>query len=515
MGTPISFILDHVVVRRRRRGGLLSRLVPDGIASRARLARLQIGPATMAPAEIGPAAVAPAAAAPVNPAASPAADAVGRRSVWLPDGDDAPAPVALRDDADLPEPVALRDEADPPEHVAYVNGDGAPELVALPETEPGRAPLPPDEPAPIGPDDVPSARTTTSKWLPEELPPIAPEPEAAAARALHGDRPAPVLDTAHITRAVDAYCGELLGPAAGAEAAETIISRVHSASARSAATFDELLRLTRKTAAAYALAPGGWQGLVPADPESECRATPARIAARDSGGLSAATRVEFDAHLDHCLGCRAIELRVARAERAFVATLEDTSENDRDAGPSEAPAAAERPRRRAFFGSGQALLAVGACAAIAVAAVVLLLSGGHSPSAVQAAATSTPAPVSTRGVKPRAKTAAHHARAHRHRARTPARHARPRSKRHARPVRAGTSSAPAGSSVPSSGGGSSPSPAVGSGSPGASSSGSTGSSGASSSGGSSVSVSQQGSSLPAQSAPTQGIGSGGSSGSQH
>ncbi len=368
-----------------------------------------------------------------------------------------------------------------------------------------------------------------SPWVPEPATPARPEP-AAAGVSLSSRQPA------QLERAVGAYCNELLEPRLTAEATDTILSRFSVISSASDATAQELLRLTRKTAADYALAPGAWRGLTASARREECRATPARIAARDGNTLAPAARADLDAHLDECLSCQAIELRLKRAERAFTTTLttgaldEDTSDAASGTGAGASVTAGRSAVWRVLGRRGTRttpgwLKVAGAAGMLgALVALAGLLGAGGSnkqpTTVVQASATTRPRPATSTIVHHRARAvrrrpARHHGRTHK-----PAKHARPRSAGSG--ASAGVPSASAGPSAVSTAPASTAAPAAAAPAPArAVSSGSTGAGGSSSpAGGSSsgtgpVSVTQQGSGLPAQSAPTQGIGSGGSSGSQH
>ncbi len=201
-----------------------------------------------------------------------------------------------------------------------------------------------DAPAATTPRDE---RPEQSPWLPDVVEP--------AGSSLSETKFA-ALDPKRLERAVSAYCNELLDSRPTAEATETILSRFNAVADGSRATADELLRLTRKTATDYARAPDAWRGLTSAVRREECRATPARIAARDGNTLAAAARAELDAHLDRCLSCQAIDLRLQCAGRAFATTLEATTEDDPHAAAAEqasasgAAAVAGRTRRRRLRG---------------------------------------------------------------------------------------------------------------------------------------------------------------------
>lgn len=412
----------------------------------------------------------------------------------------------------------------------------------------------PDEPAPIAPEVDGPVDQQAAKWLPEGVTQLAERaapaattptdersepspwlPEAAPPAGSHSLSPTAfaALDPKQLGCTVSAYCNELLDSRLTTEATETILSRFNAVADGPRATAGELLRLTRKTATDYARAPDAWRGLTLAARREECRGIPARIAARDGNTLAPAARADLDAHLDRCLGCQAIELRLKRAERAFTTTLKATAQGDPQAAAAEPAAAAgaaalagptRRHRLRRLPGWLRLAGAAGMLAALAALAVLLGTagSGKHATTAVPASASTQPSPATSTTVHHRATAVKHRAARHHGRTHRPAKHARPRSAGNgastpvastsggssAVPTAPPSTAAPA-VAVPR------PAPAAGSGSTGGG--GSSGSAGGSSSGSSSgsVSVTQQGSGLPAQSAPTQGIGSGGSSGSQH
>ncbi|HWC87400.1 MAG TPA: hypothetical protein VG388_12745 [Solirubrobacteraceae bacterium] len=75
-----------------------------------------------------------------------------------------------------------------------------------------------------------------------------------------------------------------------------------------------------ETAADTALPPGS-RGHFAGKHKDECAATPTRLAALFSGELFPDVREELLSHLETCLACRALELKMRRAERAFATTV--------------------------------------------------------------------------------------------------------------------------------------------------------------------------------------------------
>jgi len=173
---------------------------------------------------------------------------------------------------------------------------------------------------------------------PREPRPIAREPRSAsreprsatrepAVAATHGDHEvAPVavgaliaeLDLARVEPTVRAYCLELCGnrrsERAVAATLEALEHGVHSNTVRE----DELLRITRRTAAEHA--PGYVpRGRSAGKRDRECAATPKRLAARDNGEIEAGEGRALERHLHGCLACQATLVKIRRAELAFTA----------------------------------------------------------------------------------------------------------------------------------------------------------------------------------------------------
>jgi hypothetical protein len=338
---------------------------------------------------------------------------------------------------------------------------------------------------------------------------------APAADATLGDAE---LDPSRAKAAMRAYCRELCGPVASTRAVVESLAAVGMGSVSSIVREDELLRMTRLASAKHVSV--GVRARA-----GECSENPARLAALANGELDAAEQRELERHLEECLRCQAIEIKLDRAERAFSVMAGVAGEIDPHSGPppgpgrpsatprtngtrapvEAAPAATSlAPRPRASSRRGL-VAAAGALSAGAALAAVLLLSGGSRPTSVSrthraAAVAITPAPVTASLPAPvaasrraaKAKPATHRAPA---RARRGAKgHRTTAAKRVTRVTPAATPIAPSVVVPPE------PSPVLApvtsppaSPSPPART----------------PSVTPQGSSLPAQSAPTQGIGSGG------
>lgn len=117
------------------------------------------------------------------------------------------------------------------------------------------------------------------------------------------------------TRAAVAYCRELFPADVARASAEQILNSL------SGGISDDrvLLELTR-TAAAGLLERSRVEAGAD-DRASDCKAIFGRLAARANGTLEAADRSRLEQHLASCIVCKAAELRAARADRAFAATL--------------------------------------------------------------------------------------------------------------------------------------------------------------------------------------------------
>jgi hypothetical protein len=186
--------------------------------------------------------------------------------------------------------------------------------------------------------DAPAPETGPRRWLMEDGPArastLAVAPEAARWQAGEAAPLAQPAETDAQRRdrraaAVAAYFGELSDRAtAGRAAGETLTEFAEQPSAGSDDEVDRaLLRLTRLKAAERSLVSptrGGWPTSAPSAPAEEgpCAKTPDLLVARAEGELNRADAESFERHLADCLDCRAAELRVNRAERAFAAVLQ-------------------------------------------------------------------------------------------------------------------------------------------------------------------------------------------------
>ncbi len=173
----------------------------------------------------------------------------------------------------------------------------------------------------------PEAPSTADRWI------ARPAPIAATITA---DEPSVLAANKLRTRAVEAYCAEVCPPAlAATAAAETLSSFVGGDDS-------ELLALTHALASNHvAVTPErrGWQHILAVDHEQDCAEVPALLAARANGELSDADNERLGQHLNECLVCQAMELRMHRADRAFAGIL--GLEGMSAPGPSAAAASAE------------------------------------------------------------------------------------------------------------------------------------------------------------------------------
>jgi uncharacterized membrane protein YgcG len=476
---------------RRRRGGLLARLngarkagpVRDPWAPRAETAGSEQGvarwlPDGPAPADDEPA---PAVVEPLSPAA--AADPAASR--WLPDANGVAGPAGT----DVGDHAAAAETSDPPSPAA-------------------------------------------SRWSP--WPGALPAPSSGVQAPQRAELAG---------SAVSAYCRELRDPGSAQRVCDQVLEAWHADASHAADDDAELLALTRAAATerdSSSSSHSRLRGLVASEHREECDATEARLVARAAGVLTASEAQALETHLDECARCQATELKLARAERAFatvlagmagawnppafvakpaadvpapepvmaVDALAEVADPADIATDADADADATLPRRRRALavlgpllnprlaGTGAALIAI-------IVTGLLLLSGhaGNKPSTSLKVNATTPAPTNPASVPRPPKRSRHHAA--RRRAHKPAKHAtKPASPAPAAP--APVSAASAASSV--SAASSAPVSSSASSAPAPSSSGGGGSGGGGGSSGGSVVVSP--SSLPAQSAPTQGIGSG-------
>ncbi len=384
---------------------------------------------------------------------------------------------------------------------------------------------------------------------PDSPAPLGPSSEPAPPRRHNGFRAGArqPIDSAVAHRAAAAYCQELCDPATAAHASDEAVASWTARGRARASDPDALLAVTREVAAHHAsrAAKPGWRGVLSAEHESECDLTLSRLADASAGRLSDRQRRDLDAHTAGCLRCQATVLRTERAERAFRTKLNDRTEpvgpvaaaddNPRDTSEWALPAAvaaasAAAPAAEAASNAGaqaatttvdrppdstqrdpgrrqRLAAAVLVLAAIAAGAILLIGGPGNKKTVTSSRRAAAPAVVaashpahraSHRVAKPHKRAVVHHARSHK------AKHAAPAAAPASQPTAAATTPVTSSPSVstPSSPVVVTPSaPVVQSPPP-------TGSSGPS------VSI-HQGSGLPASNAPTQGIGSGGSSGSKH
>ncbi len=404
----------------------------------------------------------------------------------------------------------------------------------------------------------PPARTA---WLPAAYQPGPAEPQKPRHPPANG-HPAIGFDTAH--RAAYAYCHELCDPVTASRAADEAVASWTARDRAGAADALSLLAITREVAARHATraARPGLRGVLGAEHETDCDSTLPRLADAASGRLSDRDRRAFDAHMSGCLRCQATALKAERAERAFRAKLNSGDEAAPSAAAAVAAAAAPEPvpaaltpaplppepaaaagesawalpavaaapaadaalapeaeatttleatpprtpanrRRRLVAGA----LALVAALGVAAAAVALI---GHSSKRSDTAASRKPAAPAAAVVTHSARSLKHRAAKSHRRAVVHRAHARKAPQQPAATVAStsqptNTGSAPVASSPPVT---SAPAAPVTPAAPVAPSSPPPTSSGPS------VSI-QGGGGLPAQNAPTQGIGSGGSSGSKH
>jgi hypothetical protein len=364
-------------------------------------------------------------------------------------------------------------------------------------------------------------------------------------------------------RGVREYCRNVCPP----RTANLATAEILGGAASGFTTDDELLRRTRIAAANHAPVRdtgSGWRGVLAAEHEEDCDATPRRLAARANGDIDPPEQDRLEQHLGGCLRCAAAELKMERAERAFSMLLSETANewfpvarvkaagsgpaiapipvappaatsagttpaNRKATGADPSPPAATRPA-----GHSSRLRKIPRLGLVAVLCL-FLASIATAPFLLAHASRSTPASrVQTEAVaRPAVVPAGKHVQAlHRHPARrrhAPARK-RPTRAAHAAPA-AASSAAPAdvvntpppatapvartpvSSATPAAPSASGPasSESGGSAGGGGGGGGGTGGGGAGESNSGALSATVQGGALPPASAPTQGIGSGGTS----
>jgi hypothetical protein len=488
----------------------------------------------------------------IGPVSAPVSDAPAHSappsSRWRPTEDAADPP---------PEPaISHRLDQEVSDHGEVADQTAAGERRAEP-SEVGPSPEPPEK-------DQAASAEASQRWLAGGSPALtvaeASEPAASPNRWAPGgvapSEPKSMEYEGRRAHAVRAYCAEVCRPEAAQAAGDEILGS--ELFLGSGASDDHLLRTTRSVAARHVSrvkSPAGWRGVLAAEHESECDTTAARLAERANGELSAAQAHELDAHLAGCPDCRELQSRTARAEEAFnAALLTDTvwlaasprSVTESQTATAEppgsvaepawipaamsvgaaagaaaataapeaasaeiSPVVAEEPQSPARRRRGIAVLLAGLGLLAAVALGAVLLGGGSSkPSSTRAAAASSRPVTTTVPTHRPSRHAAHHARAATHRALVHHRRVKKHTA-HASPSTQPPSINPAPTSVASAPAVVTPTvvpaPVVQPVPTPAPSSGAGGGGGAPSPG--SVAVTS-GNSLPADNAPTQGIGSG-------
>jgi hypothetical protein len=202
----------------------------------------------------------------------------------------------------------------------HASGTGAPSLESAAETAsvPGRSTA----------TNLPSSESTPSQpGLPNtEVAGSAPrfgaaqDPSASTELAAAAHHPSAVTtgdETAAYglrSRAVRAYCRELLGPESAITATQEILGSLTGAIGDS-----ELLQTTRIEAAERLMSRNRWEPTTQA--AQDCVETPGLLAARANATITNQQNSQLDGHLATCLVCRAVELRAVRADRAFAGTM--------------------------------------------------------------------------------------------------------------------------------------------------------------------------------------------------
>jgi hypothetical protein len=152
-----------------------------------------------------------------------------------------------------------------------------------------------------------------------------------------------------IEAAARAYWRELGDFPASEEAVAASVTALARAALSPAASEAELLRVARLTAvesAFIALTPPDSHGRFAGRRPDPCAGSPPRLAALSSGELGPDERGELVAHLETCLPCQAIGLKMNRADRAFATTVAGALTADETDGAAETdapPARAARP----------------------------------------------------------------------------------------------------------------------------------------------------------------------------
>lgn len=116
-------------------------------------------------------------------------------------------------------------------------------------------------------------------------------------------------------KALEAYCRELfpieLATSAAAQILDLLTGAIHDDGV--------FLQTTRVAAAARLITRSAWEP--GAQLSTACIETPLLLSARANGIDNASERGRLERHLDSCLMCRAAEVRIARADRAFAGIL--------------------------------------------------------------------------------------------------------------------------------------------------------------------------------------------------
>ena len=120
------------------------------------------------------------------------------------------------------------------------------------------------------------------------------------------------LESGRDRAAVRAYCRELCDPTAIEVAVAASVAGRQGSNGASAAGWGELLRTTRVVAAKHVLDCSNGSKR-----NRQCIATPARLAALANGELDRGERRELREHLQQCMACQATKIKMDRAERAF------------------------------------------------------------------------------------------------------------------------------------------------------------------------------------------------------
>ena len=120
------------------------------------------------------------------------------------------------------------------------------------------------------------------------------------------------LESGRDRAAVRAYCRELCDPTAIEVAVAASVAGRQGSNGAPAAGWGELLRTTRVVAAKHVLDCSNGSKR-----NRQCIATPARLAALANGELDRGERRELREHLQQCMACQATKIKMDRAERAF------------------------------------------------------------------------------------------------------------------------------------------------------------------------------------------------------